>query len=413
MIFLKNRFLFPAVAYIIGMISVPSYNYQEVFPLKRLILQAAGLLCAGALALSLAGCGSSSESSSSSAEAGVSASFGAASKYDYENFSYSQGIDSNGYWEGVRALDYVTLPEDFRAVPVSRANVEPSEEDIQDRVDYVLASAAVTEQVMDRAAANGDTVNIDFAGSVDGVSFNGGTSAGFDLELGSSSFIDGFEEQIVGHTPGESFDVVVTFPEGYRDSTDEAGNTVVLSGKEAVFAVTLNYISVTTLPELTDEWVADYLGESDGIHTVDELNAYFQDYLYQQNLSSAVFSYLMANANFSGCPDIVLNYQVCECLDYYASSAEHYGVGLEEFVQDYIGYDDLDALLAAYEADIYTYCQEALLYQAVAESLELVATDELYASYSSYADTYGENYLRMYALVDAVMETLCEGAVVA
>ncbi len=376
--------------------------------MKHSILRAACLLCAGALALSLTGCGSSSSQEASSAASETS--LGLASDYDYANFDYSQNIAANGYWEDVRALDYVTLPEDFAAVPVSKEAVEPTAEEIQQQIDAVLASASTISQITDRAAADGDTVNIDYVGSVDGVEFTGGSYDGFDLDLGSGTFIDGFEEQIVGHMPGESFDVTVTFPDGYRDSTDAGGNTVVLENREAVFRVTLNYISETVTPELTDAWVADYLGESDGLYSVAELEDYFQNYLYRQNLASAISSYLMENASFNGCPDVVRDYQVSECLNYYATTAQYYGLTLDEFIPRYLGYEDADALLSLYEEDILSYCREALLYQAVAESLDLTATDALYEPYSAYADSYGENYLRMYALVENVMENLCDGA---
>lgn len=379
--------------------------------MKHFALRAACLLCAGTLALSMTGCGSSSQPASSTSEVqSYTASFGTAADFDYEAFTYSQDITADGYWEGVRALDYVTLPEDFASPQIARADVEPAESDVQEQIDAFLASAASTTQVTDRAAADGDTVNIDYVGSVDGVEFTGGAYSGYDLTLGSGSFIDGFEEQIAGHLPGETFDVAVTFPEGYRDSTDSEGNTVPLAGREAVFEVTLNYLVETSVPELTDAWVADYLGESDGLYTADELTDYFYNLLYTQNLSSSIYTYLMANTTFSDCPDVVLNYQVCECLSYYASMAQSYGTTLEDFVQTYAGYETVDALLADYEEDIYAYCQEALLYQAVAESLGIVATDELYAPYSPYLDVYGEEYLRMYALIEAVMDALCEGA---
>ena len=90
----------------------------------------------------------------------------------------------------------------------------------------MLSQNTTTQQVTDRAAADGDTVNIDYAGTVDGVAFTGGTYSGYSLTLGSGSFIDGFEDQIVGHKPGETFDVNVTFPDGYSDSTDADGNAV-------------------------------------------------------------------------------------------------------------------------------------------------------------------------------------------
>jgi trigger factor len=88
---------------------------------------------------------------------------------------------------------------------------------------------------------NGDTVNIHYVGSVDGVEFQGGTGD-YDLEIGSGTFIPGFEEQLVGAHVGDTVDVKVTFPEGYRDSADADGNKMVLSGADAVFTVTINGI---------------------------------------------------------------------------------------------------------------------------------------------------------------------------
>ena len=267
--------------------------------MKKIITKAVCLLCAGALVLGAAGCSKSADSSSA-ASSTAAAVYGSAEDYDYENFSYSSGLDENGYWEGVKALDYVTLPENFASLTFKRSEIEPTEEEIQSEIDSLLSDHATEKQVTDRAAADGDTVNIDYAGSVDGVAFSGGTYSGYSLTLGSGTFIDGFEEQIVGHTPGETFDVTVTFPEGYRyrDSPDSEGNTVVLSGKKAVFSVTLNYISEKVLPELTDAWVAENYGESDDVHTVEELKALYQKMLYNTNLQNAIMDDLLANSTF-------------------------------------------------------------------------------------------------------------------
>ena len=108
------------------------------------------------------------------------------------------------------------------------------------------------------------------------------------MTLGSHTFIDGFEDQIIGHNVGDTFDVTVTFPDGYGDSTDAEGNTITLSGKEAVFSVTLNSISESVTPELTDEWVDSNFGTSDGLHTVDALRSYFNDALYATNYENAI-----------------------------------------------------------------------------------------------------------------------------
>ena len=377
--------------------------------MKRIISKAVCLLCAGALALMAAGCSKSAASSSASAgsEAFV---YGSASDYDYQNFAYSDGLDENGYWSGIRALDYVTLPEDYASIPLKKADIEPTEEDVQSQIDSLLSQNTTTQQITDRAAADGDTVNIDYVGTVDGVAFTGGTYSGYSLTLGSGSFIDGFEDQIVGHKPGETFDVNVTFPDGYSDSTDAEGNAVVLSNKKAVFSVTLNYISEEILPELTDAWVEENFSSTDDVHTVEDLRAEYQKMLYQNNLNTAVMDYLLANSTFKDLPKEVTDYQVNQCLNYYYTMAQHYGYDLDSFLQAAAGYNSADDLLDAMSDSITEYAREALLYQAVAEAMDIAPTQEQIDTYSAYTETYGANYCTMVALMDAVSEALTTGA---
>ena len=247
---------------------------------------------------------------------------------------------------------------------------------------------------------------------MDGVAFTGGSAENYDLTLGSNTFIDGFEEQIVGHKPGETFDVNVTFPDGYSDSTDASGNTVKLSGQKAVFTVTLNYISESVLPELTDAWVADTFGTPNNIYTVEALRAYYQEQLYTSNLNTAVMDDLMANSTFKSIPQQVMDYQVNQCLNYYSTLAGYYGYDLDGLVQNLLGYESTDDMLAHLESSLENYSKEALLYQAVAESLDITPTQEQLDAYSDYKDTYGQNYCTMVALMDAVTDTLTSGAVV-
>ena len=381
---------------------------QEGIHLKQIIRKALCLLCAGALALGVAGC--SKSAASSSASSGEVSPYGSAADYDYQNFTYSDGLDENGYWSNVRALDYVTLPEDYAAIPLSKADLEPTAEDVQSQIDSLLDQNTTQKQVTDRAAAEGDTVNIDYAGSVDGVAFTGGTYSGYNLTLGSGSFIDGFEDQIVGHTPGETFDVNVTFPDGYSDSTDAEGNTVVLSGKKAVFSVTLNSISEEILPELTDAWVDEHYGTSDDVHTVEALRALFQKMLYRDNLNAAVMNYLLENSTFKELPQEITSYEVNQCLNYYYTMGSYYGYDLDTFVQSAVGYENADAMLNAMSDSITSYSKEALLYQAVAEAMDIVPTQEQIDTYSAYTQTYGANYCTMVALMDAVTDALTSGA---
>ena len=353
------------------------------------------------------------EEAASSAAAAVSR-FGSVADFDYENFNYSDDLDENGRWTAIQnTADYITLPADYNAISISEADLTPAEDDIQFQISTLLSRYTTTQEVTGRAAQSGDIANIDYSGTVDGVAFTGGTAEGYDLTLGSGSFIDGFEDQIVGHKPGETFDVNVTFPDGYSDSTDADGNAVVLSNKKAVFSVTLNYISEEILPELTDAWVEEHFGTSDDVHTVEGLRAEFRQMLYQNNLNTAVMDYLLANSTFKDeLPKEITDYQVNQCLNYYYTMANHYGYDLDSFLQTAAGYDSADALLENMSDSITQYAREALLYQAVAEAMDIAPTQEQIDTYSTYTETYGANYCTMVALMDAVTDALTESAVV-
>lgn len=140
----------------------------------------------------------------------------------------------------------------YKGMKIKQIAYTVNDADVDAEIARLLDRNARKVEVTDRAAQNGDTVNIDFSGSIDGVKFDGGEAKGYDLVLGSGSFIPGFEDQVVGMAIGESKDVNVTFPENYQAEE--------LKGKPAVFAVTLNAISGKELPELTDEFVKDATG---------------------------------------------------------------------------------------------------------------------------------------------------------
>ena len=147
-------------------------------------------------------------------------------------------------------------------------NVEDA--DVDKEIERLLDRNARKIEVSDRPCQNGDTVNIDFVGTIDGVKFDGGEAAGFDLTLGSGQFIPGFEDQVVGMNVGESRDVNVRFPENYQAEE--------LKGKDAVFAVKLNSVKVKELPELTDAFIKDATGSE----TIEEYKAKTKERLQQQ-----------------------------------------------------------------------------------------------------------------------------------
>ncbi len=399
--------------------------------MKKKTTKAASLLLALTMALSLslslAACSddsassdaaSSESASSESTEStestetteSVIASFGAAADFDYLNFTYEQGLTTDGLWEGVTATDYVTLPEDFANVTVPTAEVTPTDESIQYQIDMILESYATTETLTEGTAADGDTVSIDYAGSIGGVLFTGGTATGYSITLGSGTFIDGFEEAVVGHDVGETFDIVVTFPEGYSDTTDADGNTIVLSGAEATFTVTLNSITATIIPELTDDWVYENLYAMAGFTTADELTEEITYELYLQNIDIYVWNYISENAEISSIPAVITNYQVCQFLSYYDYVAYTYGVDLDTFVTEMIGIESVDAFLVLQEESILMYAELSLMQQAAAELLGLEVTDDVLEGYAEYLESNPEAYVALNALANLVDDTLVAGA---
>ena len=147
--------------------------------------------------------------------------------------------------------------------------------DIDEELERVRKRNARTVEINDRAAADGDTVNLDYAGTVDGVAFDGGTAAGQTLKLGSGQFIPGFEEQVVGKEIGSEFDVNVTFPTEYHAPE--------LAGKAAVFHCKLNSITTEELPALDDEFAKD-ISEFD---TLEEYKADVKAKLQEKNAKAA------------------------------------------------------------------------------------------------------------------------------
>ena len=153
----------------------------------------------------------------------------------------------------VYTAEVATRPEvklgKYKGVEIEKTDDAVTDEEVDKAVEQEQKRNARQVAVSDRAAAEGDTVVIDFDGSVDGVHFEGGKAEDYSLKLGSHSFIEGFEEQVAGHNTGDSFDINVTFPENYGSKD--------LAGKPAVFAINLKEIKAEELPELDDEFASE------------------------------------------------------------------------------------------------------------------------------------------------------------
>lgn len=160
------------------------------------------------------------------------------------------GIDENGvkFHAVVTVKPEVTLGE-YKGIKVDKVEYNVTADDVNAEIDRARKQASRKVEVEDRAVENGDIVNLDYSGSVDGVKFEGGTASNQELTIGSHAFIPGFEEQMVGMTVGETRDLNVPFPTDYHAKE--------LAGKDSVFTVTVNKILKEEMPELNDEFAKD------------------------------------------------------------------------------------------------------------------------------------------------------------
>ena len=393
--------------------------------LSRRHARLVALLLAGALVTPMiSGCGADASTADNSGEQAettatqVTKSDTSATTNTQEapTFDFSAGIDENGHWTGVKALDYVKLPSDYKSISIPASEVTPTDEEVQSMISSITSGYATLEQVTDRAVADGDTVNIDYVGSVDGAEFEGGSTQGNGtvVTIGVTQYIDDFLDQLVGHKPGETFDVNVTFPEEY--GVEE------LNGKDAVFSVTINYIQETKQPDVTDEWVEKTLKDKYGWTTVAQMEKEIRDGLQYKHSADYVRSYVLENSEVSEIPASIVDQQAAQLVYQYEYYANVYGTDLASFLKMSAGVETTDELVEKNKESLADAAKVYLVFQAVAEDAGIeVTSDELtnyLTSVSGNSDTasleakYGKGYLALQALVQKTGEYLVSQAVV-
>lgn len=278
----------------------------------------------------------------------------------------------------------------YKGITVDFDDVSVSDEEVDMEIDIFCEDNATEIPVEDTlyACEIGDTVDVDFAGSIDGVAFDGGTGNVPDLKLGSGSMIPGFEEAIAGHHLGESFDINVTFPEDYH-STD-------LAGKDAVFAIKINAISLVDIPDFTDELVA----ENSEYETAEEYRQYVHDFILDNKLDSAknnaesdILMAAINNATFEGDIDSEIEFTLQQSLEYYDSMASSmYGEGMDGatlFLYMYGMSNEQYMAMMSEQATYTTKLSHILDEVAIAENIQI--DDEKFRDKFAeiFYDTYG------------------------
>ncbi|MBO5032872.1 MAG: FKBP-type peptidyl-prolyl cis-trans isomerase [Lachnospiraceae bacterium] len=326
----------------------------------------------------------------------------------------SAGLTADGKIEGVNVTDVLTLA-DYANISVPAEEVAATAEEVDEDIQSTLESHKELNTDTTLTIADGDEVNIDYVGTIDGVEFEGGNSngAGYDLTIGSGSFIDDFEQQLIGHKPGENVTVEATFPENYSNSD--------VAGKDASFAVTIN--GIKTVPELTDAFVAEYLSD-DGITTAAEYRASVEKRYYEQHLEDYLTNYVVENSTVNSYPSAYLKaikavtkYDDEYMLQYYNQMFSSYGISYEN-VWDTRGEEITDEL--SYERELTERARDtvkaALVYQGIFEDAGLTLdmdaviaemTEENGEDYvTSMKENYGEGYMAQAEIKDMVIEYL-------
>ena len=334
---------------------------------------------------------------------------------DTTAFSFSEGIDENGFWTDVKALDYVDL-FNYQAMQIPSETHQVSDDDLQLEIENVLADYSLDVEVTDRAINDGDTVNIDFTGSVDGVEFDGGSTGGqgTDVTIGVTSYIDDFLEQLIGHMPGETINVEVTFPDDYFEES--------LQGQDALFVTTINYIVEELTVELTDAFVVTNFFDAYGWATADEMKEGIRLNLQNSVIQQYIQQYFSTEVTVLSVPDQLIEYQKNAMLQSYQEYAEYYySIGLEEFIATYEGFSSVDEFAEAYYDENLASATFYLVIQAVAEDAGISVSDEDLteffskhfgsSDYSTYEEQFGLPYLKQVALCQKVLDYVTENAV--
>ncbi len=273
----------------------------------------------------------------------------------------------------------VTLGE-YKGVVAEKETVAVTEDDVEEELKKSAEKNARLVDVTDRPAEMGDEVIIDFDGYVDGKAFEGGKSEDYHLTLGSHSFVDTFEDQIVGKNAEEAFDVTVTFPENYHKD---------LAGKEAVFKVVLKKIQKKELPELDDDYAKDY-------SEFDTLAEYKED-LHKKLLEAkqkeaddrrarTVLDAVIAGAQMD-IPEAMVEDRVDSMIQNFSNNLRYQGINMDQYMQ--MTGSNMASLRASVRQDAEKSIKEALVLEAVVKAENLEVTDEDFdAEVQKLADLY-------------------------
>lgn len=298
--------------------------------------------------------------------------------------------------------EVVTKPEvklgDYKNLAVSvEATKEVSDEEVDAKIEAARNNLAELV-IKEGPAAEGDTVVIDFVGSIDGVEFDGGKGENFSLGLGSGQFIPGFEAQLVGHAAGEEVNVEVTFPEDYQAAD--------LAGKPALFVTKIHEVKTKEVPALDDELAKDIDEE---VETLDELKAKYRKELeaakevaFDDAVESAALELAVENAEIVELPEEMIHEEVHRAINEFLGGMQQQGISPDMYFQ--ITGTTREDLHKQYEADAEKRTKTNLVVEAVAKAEGFEATDaEIEKEIEDLAATYRMEVAQVRSLLSPEM----------
>lgn len=372
-----------------------------------------GAVCLG-MAVLLCACG---KGSTESTEAASSETETAQSEAVSETVAETEDTNVYPYEYDVESM--VKLGE-YKGLTYTETDVSVSDDEVESQINSTLTAHATAEQITDRAVEDGDTVNIDFEGKIDGKTFDGGTASGASLTIGSGTFIDGFEDGLIGVKPGDKTTLKLKFPDEYKTNTD-------LAGKDVTFDVTVNYIKGDDIvPELDDYFVKGL--NIDDVSNVKEYRAYVKSQLQankeseaEKSKQSELLQQAVDNAEIKEIPEELVTQYATQYTDYYKQYASYFGLELSDFLTQYMNQTEEEFNQSAED-----YGKERAGYMLVVSAIakaEKVDVDALYdekvaqyAEQSGYADAatlekdYSKRYLNQIIINEEVQNILEENA---
>ena len=324
-----------------------------------------------AVAIALTACGGNAGNNKST---GGSTATGSTVSSDTTGAATGASIEFN-------PADYIEKLADYKGLEYTKQDVSVTDAEVDEKVKSFLE--AYPEKITDRAVKKGDNVNIDFEGKKDGVAFDGGTAKGFNLKIGSNSFIPGFEDGLIGKKPGETVDLNLKFPDDYKNSEE-------LKGAKVVFTVKINYIVGETPTELTDELVkantefktaaeykADIRKKLETIKSAEE----------KENVQKELLEKVVTASSIKSVPEVAENKYYGQIMDYWKNVAAKYGMELKDLVQN-----QLKLTEEKFEEEVKKQAELSarilVVVRAIAEAEKINVSDE---EYKTALNTYYEN----------------------